>query len=108
MPKTAEMLQKQSNVSLAELPTELAPEQKLDTAYQTGATKTGSPDTHDSHADTALVNSKALSPSGHAPAQENGASAALPSKAGGQAHSGSSAKASEFSAAHADVTAREV
>ncbi len=107
MPKTPEMLKKQSNVSLAELPTELAPEQKLHTAYKSGATKTGSPDSHNSHADTALVNSRALSPSGHSLAKENGASAVLPPKAGDQAHTRGSAKASEYSAAHADVTARE-
>ena len=108
MPKPAEKLQKQSNVSLAELPTEPVPGQMLDTAYQAGATKTGSPDTHDSHADTALVNSKALSPSGHSPAKEDVVSAALPSKAGGQAVCGGSTKALGYSAFHPDVTAREV
>ena len=107
MPKTPEILQKQSNVSLAELNTELAPEQKLDTAYQAGATKADSPDTHNSHADTALVNSKALSPSGHSPAREDAGPAALQPKAGGPADAENGTKASRYSADHADVTARE-
>ena len=101
MPKTPEMLWKQSNVSLAELPTELAPEQKLDTAYQTGASKTGTPDSHDSHADTALVNSRALSPSGHSPAKEA-------ARANGHTDPAGITKASQYSAAQPDVTAREV
>ena len=108
MPKPAERLQKQSNVSRAELPTEPVPGQTLETAYQAGATKAGSPDTHDSHADTALVNSKALSPSGHPPAKEDAASAALPYKAGGPADCGGSTKAVEHSAFRPDVTAREM
>ena len=109
MPKPAEKLQKQSNVSLAEVPTESPPQPSLDTAYEAGATRTGSPDTHSSHNDTALVDSKALSPSGRSSAKDRVAeNGALPPKAGGQADSGGPTKASGHSASHPDAMAREI
>ena len=103
LPKPTEHLAKQSNVSLAEVPTESPqnPEHSLGTAYKAGVFKAAHPDKHNSHADTALVNSKALSPSGPSSVKEEAANIAEKKSAG-------SAKAPVRASSVPDVTAREV
>jgi hypothetical protein len=68
VPKPAEKLKKQSNISLTELPSgpEEGPGHSLSTALKAGATRAVSTDMQHgkSHSDTAMMNSKALSPTG--------------------------------------------
>lgn len=68
VPKPAEKLNRQSNISLTELPCgpEEGPGHSLGTALKAGATPASSTNMQNvkSHSDTAIINSKALSPSG--------------------------------------------
>ena len=72
IPKSSEEFARQSNVSLAEKASHPAhaTEHMVDPEQGGGAHRAASPDTHDSHAETALLNSKAVLPSRHTVADE--------------------------------------
>ena len=119
IPKSSEELAKQSHVSLAEEPCHPAhaTEHMIEPEQGKGAQRAASPDTHDSHAETALLNSKAVLPSGHTAAGEDGSTDA---EGQVQAHRrdfrqdngiskpGGNARTAQDSADPLEMTAREV
>ena len=72
IPKSSKELARQDNVSLAEMPSHPArvTERMVEPKPGEGAQRAASPDTHDSHAETALLNSRGVLPSRHAAAAE--------------------------------------
>lgn len=98
-----------------------APEHSLAAAYKDGAVKPASPESHDSHSETALLSSsKSLSKSGRAFAEDwcaprndgpeaaHDALEAAQGQANGASEPAGDAKASREGEAHPGVTAREV
>ena len=73
IPKSSEELARQSSVSLAEKPSHPAhaTEHMVEPEQGEGAQRAASPDTHESHAETALLNSKAVLPSRRTAADED-------------------------------------
>ena len=108
VPKPAEKLNKQSNISLTELPSgpEEGPGHSLGTALKAGATRAESTDMQNgkSHSDTAMINSRALSPSGPDGAED--VARDMLQFNGGSVPSGFP-KAAEHDCARASVTAPE-
>ena len=119
IPKSSKDLAKQSHVSLAEMPSHPAHATKHMVEPEQGANahRAASPDTHNSHAETALLNSKAVSPSGHPAADEDDSTEGegqLQAQKGhysqnnGISKHASNARAAQDSAGYLGITAREV
>ena len=119
LPKSSEEFARQSNVSLAEKASHpaYATEHMVDPEQGEGAHRAASPDTHDSHAETALLNSKAVLPSEHTAADEGNSTQVegqMPAQRGhfsqrnGISKPAGNARVSQDSADYLGMTAREV
>ena len=119
IPKSSEEFARRSNVSLAEKASHPAHATKhmVEPEQGEGAQRAASPDTHDSHAETALLNSKAVLPKGHTAVDEGNSTQVegqVPAQRGhfsesnGISKPAGNARAAQDSADYLGMTAREV